>query len=64
MPTTATLSIDDKTFSFPSLEGSEGEKAIDVKTLRKDSSYITYDPGYGNTGSCVSNITHPRVHKI
>ena len=26
-------------------------------TLRKESKYITFDDGYGNTGSCESDIT-------
>jgi len=31
--------------------------AIDARNLRKDSGYIFYDQGYGNTGSCESSIT-------
>jgi len=37
--------------------GTEGELAIDARNLRKDSGYIFYDQGYGNTGSCESSIT-------
>jgi citrate synthase len=33
------------------------EKAIDISELRKKSVYITLDPGYQNTGSCLSDIT-------
>ena len=43
--------------NIPVISGSEGEKAIDVRKLRTDSGYITYDDGYGNTGSCLSDIT-------
>jgi citrate synthase len=39
------------------ISGSEGEVAVDVRALRKASGAITYDPGYGNTGSCSSSIT-------
>ena len=39
------------------IEGSEKEKAIDITTLRSQTGLITMDPGYGNTGSCISNIT-------
>jgi len=39
------------------VEGSEGEKAVDVSGLRAASGYITLDDGYGNTGSCTSKIT-------
>jgi citrate synthase len=41
----------------PPLTGSENEKAVDVSALRANTGYITIDDGYGNTGSCVSNIT-------
>ena len=30
---------------------------MDVSALRANTGYITIDDGYGNTGSCVSNIT-------
>jgi citrate synthase len=53
----ATLTIGQETYEFPVLEGSEGERAIDVGRLRKDSGLITLDPGYVNTGSCTSTIT-------
>ena len=46
------LSVD-----LPVLVGTENEHAVDVRTLRDQTGYITYDDGYGNTGSCTSNIT-------
>jgi citrate synthase len=58
MPKNAFIKIDDKEISYPVMTGSEGEKAIDVRALRKDSGYILYDQGYGNTGSCESAITY------
>ena len=42
---------------LPVLVGTENEHAVDVRTLRDQTGYITYDDGYGNTGSCTSNIT-------
>jgi len=51
------LVIDGKTFELPVIEGSEGEKAIDITTLRKETGLITLDPGFANTGSCRSSIT-------
>lgn len=57
MAKTAKLIIDDKTYECPIIEGTEGEKAIDIGKLRAESGYITLDPGYGNTGACVSTIT-------
>ena len=46
------LSYNSKEYEFPLIEGSEKEKAIDIKTLRAQTGLITYDPGYKNTGSC------------
>ena len=53
----ATLIIDGRTWELPIVEGSEGERAIDVSTLRSDTGLITLDPGYANTGSTLSEIT-------
>jgi citrate synthase len=57
MQKSALIKIDDKEISYPVMVGSEGEKAIDVRSLRKDTGHIFYDQGYGNTGSCESAIT-------
>lgn len=57
MEDTATLRIAEENFTFPLMVGTEGEKAIDTRTLRSTSGFITYDDGYGNTGSCQSKIT-------
>ena len=54
---TAELRIGDKTISLPVLVGSEGERAIDIRKLRDQTGYITFDPGYANTGACRSAIT-------
>jgi len=35
--------------------GSEGEKAIDISKFHKETGYITYDDGFGNTGSSQSS---------
>src|ERR1022692_4114047 len=53
----AKIELDGKTYTLPTLEGSENEKAVDVSALRANTGYITIDDGYGNTGSCVSDIT-------
>lgn len=53
----AKVELDGKALEFPVVEGSEGEKGIDITDLRKETGYITYDPGYVNTGSCSSDIT-------
>ena len=48
---------DGQTMDFPVLTGSENEKGIDISGLRKQTGYITLDPGFVNTGSCESSIT-------
>lgn len=53
----AKIIIDGKEYSYPVIVGSEQEKAIDTRKLRNDTGYITFDDGYGNTGSCLSNIS-------
>jgi citrate synthase len=57
MDQTAKLIVDEKTYEFPIIVGTEGERAIDITALRRQSGLITYDPGYANTGSCKSSIT-------
>ncbi len=57
MADNAKLIVEGKTYEFPVLVGSEGEKAIDISNLRSETGYITLDNGYGNTGSCQSSIT-------
>ncbi len=54
---TAKLVYEGKEYDLDVIEGSEGERAIDIRNLRRDSGLITLDPGYGNTGSCQSAIT-------
>jgi citrate synthase len=39
------------------VRGTEGEKAVDISSLRKTTGYVTLDKGYENTGSCRSAIT-------
>ncbi len=57
MADTAFLELEGKRYEFPLVKGSEGELGIDIKTLRAQTGAITLDPGYKNTGSCLSAIT-------
>ncbi|HEY5658416.1 MAG TPA: citrate synthase [Myxococcota bacterium] len=57
MAETAQLRVGDKTYELPIVEGSEGERAIDIQKLRSQTGLITLDPGYANTGACRSAIT-------
>jgi citrate synthase len=57
MSKTVKLTIEDKIYELPVLEGSENEKAIDISKLRSQTGYITIDTGFKNTGSTTSSIT-------
>ncbi len=58
MTETAKLELDGKVYELPIISGTEGQKAIDIRALRETTNYITYDLGFGNTGSCTSTITY------
>ncbi len=53
----AEIIIDGKSYKFPVIVGSEGEKAIDISKLRDVTGYVTLDTGYKNTGATKSAIT-------
>ncbi|MDD7984882.1 citrate synthase [Lentisphaera marina] len=57
MSESATLNLAGKTLNLPILEGTENEKAIDISALRKETGFVTFDPGYGNTCPSKSSIT-------
>jgi len=54
---TATITVGGKSVSLPVVTGTENERAIDISQLRKETSCVTLDHGYMNTGSCLSSIT-------
>lgn len=53
----AKLEYDGKTYEFPIITGSENEKAIDIRTLRKQTGITTLDEGFQNTASTLSSVT-------
>ena len=57
MSETAKLILDGKEYDLPVITGSMGEKGIDISSLRSTTGHITLDDGYGNTGSCQSDVT-------
>ena len=57
MDKTAELKLDGKSCKLPLVEGTEKERAVDISSLRDQTGFITLDDGYGNTGSCQSQIT-------
>ena len=56
-PETAKLVVEGKEYELPIVRGTEGEKAVDVSSLRRATGFITLDKGYENTGSCRSAVT-------
>lgn len=53
----AKLSFDGHEISLPVILGTEGDKGLDISTLRKHTGLVTLDPGFCNTASCCSQIT-------
>jgi citrate synthase len=53
----AQIILDGKTYEFPIITGTEGEKAIDISKLRDAERLHHLDPGYKNTGATTSAIT-------
>ncbi len=56
MEESARLELDGKTYELAIVEGSEGERALDISKLREETGLITLDLAYKNTGSCQSDI--------
>jgi citrate synthase len=54
---TGTLTIGDKSHSFPIYEGTLGPEVVDVSKLYAEAGVFTYDPGFTSTASCESKIT-------
>ena len=61
---TALFRLGEQNFNFPLMEGTEGEKAVDIRSLRGQSGYIAYDDGYRNTGSCSGKIAFIDGEKV
>ncbi len=47
-----------KESSLPVIVGTEDEHAVDIRSLRQETGYITLDSGYMNTGATTSAITY------
>ncbi len=54
----AKLLFDDRSYELPMVEGTMGDRGLDISTLRTETGVITLDPGLANTGSCTSSITY------
>ena len=57
MSDNATLIYKGSEYALPLVHGTEGDTGLDIRSLRRDTGLITFDPGLGNTGSCRSDIT-------
>jgi len=57
LPATAILDYNGRALPLPVLHGTEGETALDIESLRRETGLVTLDPGFGNTGACRSAIT-------
>ncbi|MCY4644644.1 MAG: citrate synthase [Bacteriovoracales bacterium] len=53
----AKIVVGDQTYEVDIVTGTEGEKALDIGSLRGRSGLVTLDNGFGNTGSCRSSVT-------
>jgi citrate synthase len=54
----AILIVGDQRIELPIVDGTEGERAIDISRLRDSTGMITYDPSLANTAVCQSAITY------
>jgi hypothetical protein len=55
---TGTITLGNKTYSFPIYDGTIGPEVLDVSKLYAEAGIFTYDPGFTSTGSCESKITY------
>ncbi len=55
---TVTDNTDGRSWDLPRIEGRLGAPGFDVRRLYGDAHLLTYDPGFGSTGSCSSKITY------
>jgi citrate synthase len=55
---TATLTVDGKSYDLPIYGGSLGPSVVDISAFYGQSGHFTYDPGFTSTASCESDITY------
>src|SRR5215467_6529580 len=53
-----TLTLGDKSYTFPVYEGTIGPDVVDISKLYNQADVFTYDPGFTSTASCESKITY------
>ena len=52
------LNYDGKSFEYPIIDSTIGDRGIDISKLRDQTGLITLDLGYKNTGATLSDITY------
>jgi len=52
------ISPEGKDTELPVRRGTVGPAVVEIGSLYKEQGVFTYDPGYGATGSCESDITY------
>ncbi len=53
-----TLNYEGKSFDYPIIESTMGDRGFDISKLRDQTGLITLDLGYKNTGATLSDITY------
>ncbi len=56
--TDAKLTLEDASVSLPTLQGTTGERAVNIGNLRAETGLVTFDKGYANTAETTSAITY------
>ena len=54
----AQLNINGHVFTLPVIEGTQGERGLDITKLYGETGYVTIDPGFANTAACFSEISY------
>ncbi len=54
----ADLRVGEQAIALPAVAASEAPSGVDVSALLSEAGVVTYDPGFGNTASCASQITY------
>ncbi|MCL1601030.1 MAG: citrate synthase [Actinomycetia bacterium] len=55
---TASIGLETKSFDADVLQPSVGNQGVDIRKLRPETGYVTFDPGFANTAMARSSITY------
>jgi citrate synthase len=55
---TANIGLESESFDTDVLRPSVGNQGIDIRALRPETGYVTFDPGFANTAMAKSSITY------